>query len=133
MAISFKGLSSSNILNNSQVFRSTSSFTVPSGITSVHVKMRGGNGTPAGFSGSTTPNTGASGGTTTVLGISAEGGPGGSSGLAGSSNASFVGHDYAPGHDPVVIEFYYTVTPSQSIPVTIGAGGGAYAVISWSS
>lgn len=132
MAISFKSLNRAKAPNNSQVFRSSGTFTVPSGVSKVHVKLRGGNGTAASFyGGSGGQGYGTAGGNTTVLGVTAEGGPAGSSGISGTGNSTYVGHDASPAHNPVIIEFYSDVTPGQSVTVTVGSGLGSYAIISW--
>jgi len=77
-----------------QVFTSSGTFTIPSGVTAVKVTVVGAGGGSAGYSGCTT-NNGSSGGTTSVASgtqtistISATGGGGGTGGVVSGGSAS---------------------------------------------
>lgn len=120
---------SSGGLNSSQIFTTSGTFTVPAGVTSVFIRVRGGNGSDVGLSTSANVNTaGASGGTTTVGNYSAAGGVGAA--IRTDTTYRALGKSLTNG---VVVEGYQSVTPGQSLTVTIGSGTGAHAVISWSS
>ena len=105
-------------LNNSQVFTTSGTWTVPAGVTYAHVYVRGGDGT--GFWG------GSVGGTSSAGAISA---PGGRQSSYRSTNVSQAAVSALPG---VTREGYITVTPEGSVSVTVGSGDGSCVIISWS-
>lgn len=115
-------------LNTSQVFTTSGTFTVPAGVTSVFVRVRGGDG---GRASQAIPNNtvvGTNGGTTSVSTISAAGG------LGGWTSASNASGGFAEGQGPLpgtTVESFLAVTPGDSLTVTIGSGTGSHAIISW--
>lgn len=122
----FPQISAATGLNSSQLFTSSGTWTVPDGVTSIFVRVRGGDGSRSSYS-NASPYTsnGSTGGTTSVDTISAVGGSGGYYWQTSSVNASESG---LPG---VIVESFLSVTPSSTLTVTIGSGNGSHAVISW--
>lgn len=120
--------SGANTLNQSQVFTSSGTWTVPSGVTSAHVFVHGGRGTKDtnAWGYSTFSSNSASGGTSSVESITAPGGFGGSS---YANNGNFGG--VAPTNGEFM-QGFISVTPGSTITVIVGSGQGACAVISWS-
>lgn len=122
------GAAPASSLNRSQVFTGSGNFTVPAGVTSIHASIRGGNGTGAGFVPQVFSN-GVAGGNTVFNGVTAVGGMAGYTLEKSASNVSGVGQ--GPGNVPSVVNFFSVVSPGQVLSVTIGAGTGSFAVISW--
>jgi hypothetical protein len=118
------------VLNKSQVFTTSGTWTAPAGVTYAHVQLRGGNGTFAGFYfgqdyGS---NNGADGGTTSAFSKNALGSLGSRS-SRGVTNSGYQGAS-AEG-SPANMSFYNEVTPGTTYTITVGSGTGAFAVVSW--
>lgn len=122
-------------LNQSQVFTASDTWTVPSDVTFIHVKVVGGTGSEVDFNYAVTgPVSGAAGGTTTVGSISAPGGAGGytyGQNIAYNNTAGtiFGMRGPLPGYST---EAFVSTIPGESITVTVGSGTGSYATISWS-
>jgi hypothetical protein len=121
------------VLNKSQVFTTSGTWTAPTGVTYAQVQLRGGNGTQPGlhFTSDNGANTGAAGGATSAFSVSAVGGIGGISASQGIGQANQSQHDGTTGTGPATITFFANTTPGTGYTVTIGTGDGAFAVVSW--
>lgn len=121
------------VLNKSQVFTTSGTWTAPTGVTYAHVQLRGGNGTHGAlhFSGDNGSNTGTAGGATSAFSVSAVGGVAGVSGSFQVGTNTQSQHDSTTGTGPATISFFANTTPGTGYTVTVGAGEGAFAVVSW--
>ena len=115
-------------LNAGELFTTSGTWTVPAGVTYAHVTVRGGNGADVNWN-SAAPVTlnGASGGTSTALGVSASGGGGGY--LRCSNPFSF----HRTARDGITVSAIVAVTPGASETITIGSGLGSHVSIMWSA
>jgi len=121
------------VLNKSQVFTTSGTWTAPAGITYAQVQIRGGNGTQPSlhFDANNGTNSGAAGGTTTAFSVSAVGGIGGQSGGFFIGNSSYAQQDGTTGTGPSTVTFFATTVPATAYTITVGSGAGAFAVVSW--
>jgi hypothetical protein len=121
------------VLNKSQVFTTSGTWTAPTGVTYAQVQLRGGNGVQPGLhiTGDNGSNTGATGGTTSAFSVSAIGGIGGVSASSQIGTSTQSQHDGTTGTGPATITFFANTTPGTGYTITIGTGDGAFAVVSW--
>jgi hypothetical protein len=121
------------VLNKSQVFTTSGTWTAPTGVTYAQVQLRGGNGSFGGMRVTTDNgvNSGTAGGTTSAFSVSAVGGESGDSGTWNIGNSNIITHDTTPGNGPATVTFFANTTPGTGYAITIGSGTGAFAVVSW--
>lgn len=121
------------VLNKSQVFTTSGTWTAPTGVTYAQVQLRGGNGTHAAlrYSGDNGTNVGTAGGNTTAFSVSAVGGVGGDSGGNNIGTSTQAQQNSTTGTGPATISFFTNTTPGTGYTITIGSGTGAFAVVSW--
>lgn len=123
------------LLNSSQVFTTSGTWTAPTGVTYAHVVIRGGNGTNSGFffdSSNYGSNNGADGGATSAFGKTAVGGIGSRSQLGPRTSNGGV-QAMSANSQPATLEFFQTVTPGTGYTITIGSGAGSFATVSWAA
>lgn len=116
------------VLNKSQLFTSSGTWTVPSGISNAYYVARGGNGTQPvlGWGGSN----GVDGGNSSAGSVIGYGGKGG---LTFYSEGNY-GYSFAAGvagQSGSTTEAFVTTTPGASVTVTVGSGVGSFVSISW--
>jgi hypothetical protein len=124
------------VLNKSQVFTTSGTWTAPAGVTYAHVVIRGGNGTNNGFyfaSSEYGSNNGADGGATSAFGKTAVGGVGSRSSVGPVANSSSGGQAMSANSQPATLEFFEAVTPGTGYTITIGSGAGSFATVSWAA
>jgi hypothetical protein len=121
------------VLNKSQVFTASGTWTAPTGIIYAQVQIRGGNGTHASlrYSGDNGTNSGTAGGTTTAFSVSAVGGVGGDSGGNNIGTSTQAQQNSTTGTGPSTVTFFATTVPATVYTITVGSGTGAFAVVSW--